>query len=235
LELATAPWIQFLDADDLLLPNKLGHQAELLSQADCSGFLAGTYIRKSTTGKDTFVPASADNKWTAAVFSNAGITSSNLWNRKGVMDAGGWNVELKSSQEADLMLRMLLLDKSMISDPECLTIIRERDSGQISQASPGPRYFRFVSVRLNYLRNLKEQFPRHYSANKQELITCLVANLLILLKHDPVAASSLSRSIPWNDWKPAAGFGMASWKAILIKYAGWHVYSRLLQYPKFNK
>src|SRR5690349_9778588 len=50
---AKGHFIQFLDADDLLLPGKIEHQINLIESAGCNvGFVAGAYIRKYSTGKE---------------------------------------------------------------------------------------------------------------------------------------------------------------------------------------
>ncbi|HEY8397245.1 MAG TPA: glycosyltransferase family A protein [Flavihumibacter sp.] len=230
LKVAGSEWIQFLDADDLLLPAKLEHQLALTAERTDIGYITAASIRRNLQGEDTVVALDCKNPWIAPFTNRGGNTCSNLWHRESLLELGGWDTNLASSQESELMMRLVLAGKMPIFDPEPLTVIRERASGQISQSDPGARYTRFLRVRLNYIRELRARYEEQYQANKQVLLTYLVSNLLILQKYRPAEAEAMAAEIPWEDWKAAAGFGMSGWKASLIKTLGWSLFAKLFSF-----
>ena len=70
----------------------------------------------------------ANNHWLGLVTGRLGITSSNLWHRETIVDAGMWKEEQKSSQEYELMYRILKQLDNVILDDEPLSIIRRREN-----------------------------------------------------------------------------------------------------------
>jgi len=130
LSLATGEWIQFLDADDLLLEDKIAHQVAL-TNADASAkksFIAAAYTKRAVDGLEKKVLPSKQDKHIAVFTNQAGITSGNLWNRNTLLAVDGWNEELRSSQEADLMMRLVLEGGSLIIDDSPKTIIRDKNN-----------------------------------------------------------------------------------------------------------
>lgn len=128
----TAPWVQFLDADDQMHPGKLDHQLGLIeSRASSAGtagpdIVAGSFLRLRADGRSVRRIAQAEDWWAALAWVRLGITSSNLFRREAVERAGGWNTAWASSQEYELMFRMLQQGATVAFDPEIFTILRQR-------------------------------------------------------------------------------------------------------------
>lgn len=100
-------WIQFLDADDVILPNKIENQISII-KGECV-LLVGDYIVIRNRGElelQDVVLANPD-KWAGLISSKLGITSSNLFSKSSLDEIGGWDERLESSQEYDLMFRLL--------------------------------------------------------------------------------------------------------------------------------
>ena len=111
LSLARGEWIQFLDSDDLLLPSKIEHQVGYISN-DIS-FIVGDFKYQYLNGDVKEIKLSENNIWVDLVHVRLGNTCSNLYSRKYLVKIGYWNEVLTSSQEYDLMFRLLKLnDKS---------------------------------------------------------------------------------------------------------------------------
>lgn len=150
LKIAKGRWIQFLDADDILLDNKLQHQYGIALQNETANFIAGSCIIQNTK-KQTYVLSPNNEPTSLNVFINsAGNTCANLFNLKYLRKVGFWNENLTSSQETDLMLRMLLVNDLYVVDLKPNTVVRERESGQISKSDPKLRWKNFFDVRLNF-------------------------------------------------------------------------------------
>lgn len=138
-------YLQFLDADDELLPEKIS--SDVASMGDAAiAFVAGAYER-ITQGNRNAVSVSVENAFIALFNGQLGCTCSNLFNRDVFLKAGGWSTELKSSQETDLMHRMLLLTERIAVNPVPLTRVYADDS-IISKGNPSANLQRYFDMRL---------------------------------------------------------------------------------------
>ncbi|MGQ1891297.1 glycosyltransferase family 2 protein [Thermophagus sp. OGC60D27] len=186
-------WVQFLDADDLLLPTKIEHQVQLAGLNPESSFIAGACIKRDLKGKETNHLPRHDNPLKSLFITQLGNTCSNLWNRTFLEQINGWNESLKSSQEADLMFRLLQVNDRVIFDDEPLTIIRERPSGQISQTNPKEKWKRYYNKRLEMIRWIEQHRPELYAREKDFFMDNLFGILKIIGDEDISAATHLYR------------------------------------------
>lgn len=146
---AQGTYIQFLDADDEIDPGKLAAQVEI---AECAGadFVAGTdRWTKSGPAFKVRQPVSG-NPWLALMKGKLGVTTSNLWRRSAVDAAGGWQEGLKSSQETDLMVRLLANGAVVALDPEPRATIHWTP-GSISARDRAGKRDRYLKVRSRIL------------------------------------------------------------------------------------
>ena len=111
LSKASGDYIQFLDADDLLMENKISHQLEIVRNNDDPDVVVGSYRRQDESGKVLFEKVYQKNSqkdvWLGLLSSDLGITSSNLFRADLFKDGIKWNTQLQSSQEYDLLFQIL--------------------------------------------------------------------------------------------------------------------------------
>lgn len=211
LNIAQGKWIQFLDADDLLIDSKLEHQINLLHNKTNIAFVCGACKRQNSKNEIyTTVYPSNSNGIVNVFTNNAGITSANLWSKESVIKVGGWNVDLKSSQETDLMLRILLAGGNCINDNEPLTTIRERESGQISQSDPKGRWARFIAMRLKHLSSIKVTMPLVYEQYRSEFVTYILSSIFILAPYDLKLAKTFIKEIGGDINSVKCGYGVTN-------------------------
>ncbi|NLE06529.1 MAG: glycosyltransferase family 2 protein, partial [Crenarchaeota archaeon] len=177
LEISKGEWIQFLDADDLLLPDKIAHQMMLVSEKPRCAFVAGSCIKQTVTGENTTHKPLIGEPLISLMAAKLGNTVANLWNKKYVIEAGAWNTNQGSSQEAELMFRMLKKNNNIIFDLQPLAIIRERIEGQITTKTPVQNWQRFLRLRLDIFEHLKKEAPDIY-IERQTFIDNLILSLL---------------------------------------------------------
>lgn len=159
-------WLQFLDADDLLLPDKITHQIQLIDYSEKYAFIAGSCYKYHCDGKKTIHRPLKDFPFKSLIIPKLGNTITNLWNKQILIDSGAWNPEQKSSQEAELMFRILKTNNRVIFDNEPLAIVREREIGQISKANPYQNWKRYLELRLQIYDYVKIIYPDYYISEK---------------------------------------------------------------------
>lgn len=141
-----APYLQFLDADDALLPDKIGGQLALAMRPEAPALIAGGYRNYWEDGRTADV-IPVDQAWSAVIQGRAGTTSANLWARGSVVAVGGWDEQLASSQDHDLAFRILRGGGSYVADPRVGSVILKRSGSSISRSDPVGNWERFIVLR----------------------------------------------------------------------------------------
>lgn len=150
LSLSKSYWIQFLDADDEVLQNKIEGQLALISND--IPFVVGNSIHVFPDGR-RHLRKSEKEVWKGLIRSKLGDTCANLWSRKYLLKVGGWNERLGSSQEYDLMFRLLTYNSEVIFDDRFLTLIyKSENSISTNVKKKNQRVKNWVNLRLR-IRN----------------------------------------------------------------------------------
>ena len=207
---AKGKWIQFLDADDLIHSNKLSHQYKLTLKDP--PFIAGNYLRKSDLGKYAEIKiGNSENNFVNLFNSRLGITSSNLFNKFYLKKVNYWNPVLESSQEADLMFRILKLNPNPFLDNFSKTIKRDRLYGQIS-AMTRSNYCRYYNLRIEIYNYLISNEIHLNQNDKNIIFHTLYEGSRKLFFSDLKLCLKLISLIPFNfitffdSYKPKFGF-----------------------------
>ena len=191
LERSSGAWVQFLDADDLLLPEKLEQQLAVVDET--TGFVAGAYIKRGVNGSER-VARPEEHLWKGVFATRLGITSANLFNRSAVEAVGGWGAALQSSQEYDLMYRLLQAGAQALVADTPLTVVRQRPAGQISQRDGAAKWAQYVNLRIDMMRYLQRAVPSVWAAHESFFLQQLFDALRALAAHDLPRASKLARA-----------------------------------------
>lgn len=151
---AQGEWIQFLDADDELLPGKLQSNYKVLTSVKEADLIVGKYFLQ-TASKREEVRVRGD-VWAALIDSRLGCTCSNLWRKAAVDSVHGWNENLKSSQEYDLMFRLLGNGAKVAFDAENNTVVhQQRDSISTSIVRRRENAINRIALRIDIYEFLK--------------------------------------------------------------------------------
>lgn len=118
-------WIQFLDADDELLPGKLAAQVDLATEG--ISLVVGNSIHVFPDGRRHFRKSDQDI-WKGLIRSKLGDTCANLWNKARLLAVGGWDEQLGSSQEYDMMFRLLSRFPKVAFDSCYMTLIHKMEN-----------------------------------------------------------------------------------------------------------
>lgn len=222
LDLATGDWIQFLDADDLLLTNKIEHQINLAQTSNHTNlaFVAGVSTHLDKNGRQKHQTVIESNQLLAPFINQCGNTCANLWKRKDVLEVGMWDEKLKSSQETDLMMRLILNGKTYLADNNALTVVRERSSGQISQRNPAEKWQQYIDIRLHYIKQLRDQFPHQYLDLSGKMFDFVMVSIINLSAYNKEKAVSYYQHQVKSHWRSANSYGFSKLKLLLIKIFG---------------
>lgn len=143
---STGKYILFLDADDEMLPGKLSSDVQLLTDGNHPSMVAGAYVRRSARGSE-LIRVQPGNPLVQLFNGELGCTCSNLFNREVFEAAGKWREDLLSSQEAELMLRVLQKEPAVAYNINPNTVVHIEDS-MISKRDPVGNLRRYFDVRL---------------------------------------------------------------------------------------
>ncbi|NNC82849.1 MAG: glycosyltransferase family 2 protein [Flavobacteriales bacterium] len=172
LEMARGAYIQFLDADDRLMPEKIEHQMQCLQKNGPADMVVGSYRRVDVEGKVLNEKVYAQLKselWIHLIETDLGCTCSNLFKKESLLEIGGWNTAMESSQETELMLRLLQKDTHPISDEgRVLTEVWVRDQGSISAQDTVGNWQRYIELRAR-MRDAVDGNPAVLSALDQRI------------------------------------------------------------------
>jgi glycosyltransferase involved in cell wall biosynthesis len=115
LELASGEWIQYLDADDYLLPDKIAHQMAFVASRPHTDVVFGPVTIENWSDRDTrrqLIPIPTPHDlW--ILMANWGLpqTGAPLWRKQAIVDVGGWKRDQPCLQEHELYLRLLMAGK----------------------------------------------------------------------------------------------------------------------------
>jgi glycosyltransferase involved in cell wall biosynthesis len=173
LSIAKGDYIQFLDADDYLLPQKIERQLVTLANHPETDILVGSYRRRDESGLILGEKVYAELKqdpWWHLIHTDLGCTCSNLFRRAKVQSAGAWDPSLKSSQEYDLMFRMLTAGaKVSPAGADIDTEVLVRTSGSISAMDKAGNWERYIALRVRMRDFLSAHTPALVPIANQQL------------------------------------------------------------------
>jgi hypothetical protein len=176
-------WVQFLDADDIIYADKL--ETDLSSaQQSLADVIINDYNKTGLDGAVRTVTAQ-DDIWRGLIISKLGITSSCLWRKKSLEAAQGWAETLTSSQEYDLLFRLIVAGcKIELSHRvSAQTFLQSESVSQtVDQRKLKKVILNRISLRYSIQQYLKQKGLLSQYVTKD--ITAYVIRQILLLKTD---------------------------------------------------
>lgn len=199
IDLIQSEWIQFLDADDLLLENKISLQ---IQGSNGSDIVYDSFVKRGTDNSEIMIIPNIDVAL-GIMESNLGNTCSNLWRTVAIKDIGGWNEKQTSSQEYDLLSRLYQEGFSFQMQDNCKTVIRERVSGQISQGHQKLIWENYTNLRVSFFKQVIQ--PKKNIDLIKKSLTIIFGATQILYQHNPNLAIEIhDTTLKPNDFIPKA-------------------------------
>jgi glycosyltransferase involved in cell wall biosynthesis len=140
IALAKGDYMQFLDADDYLLPEKIARQVQHLERTKADivygdwryqrHFSDGTYCLDKITSAEThedILEALLKDWWVAV--------SAILYTRSAIDKSQGWDETLSAAQDRDFLLSIIINNARVVYQPGCYAIYRRPDYPTVSSFS----------------------------------------------------------------------------------------------------
>jgi len=155
LELATGEWLQYLDADDFLLPEKIARQlAAATSETDAvySRVLIQTHLDEDSTEScesDLAVDGGVLEQWIRWQLAQTGAV---LWRKDALVRIGGWNEQYQCCQDNELTMRAIQHGLNLQYCNEVDAVYRIWSEETVCRRSPR----RLIDVRTHLLDSMLE-------------------------------------------------------------------------------
>jgi len=165
---AKGEWIQFLDADDELLPGKLEDQISVAKNSKADIIAGSCYMFKTNNGKTEkrIRPIETDSVWKGLILSKLGITSANLWRNQAISAVGGWDEERSSSQEYNLVFKMLKKNDNVSFCLTPLTIVHVREDS-VHKSGDSKRFTEILDNNVKLRLEIREYLRSKGMLTKQ--------------------------------------------------------------------
>jgi glycosyltransferase involved in cell wall biosynthesis len=115
LEMASGEWIQYLDADDYLLPDKVARQATFVNERPDIDIVIGPttmeFWSEEGVRRELISIPEPHDFWTMLASWALPQTGASLWRKSAILDVGGWKGDQPCCQEHELYLRLLIAGK----------------------------------------------------------------------------------------------------------------------------
>ena len=208
-------WVQFLDSDDLLGPQKMASQMALGQDRDM------VYGHFMFSREDHVWPS-----WTMSADPVAGLahgrtgqTTSNLFRTESVRAAGGWDESLSSAQEYDLMFRMFKAAGRFTMSKDHLTTVRLFPEGRISTSNEAKRRLNSFALRMKMWAHFQSA-PGVTGAQKQRVLNALFNTTRWLDPFDGARAAEGYRALSEAGYSPTPDVQIPSWFVLASRMLG---------------
>ncbi|WP_071191346.1 glycosyltransferase [Trichormus sp. NMC-1] len=156
LELSTGEWLQYLDADDYLLPTKIEQQVKFLDQVPSIDIIYSPsifeYWQKDISKQEILPIPEPHDAWILLARWYLPQTGSPLWRKQALVDVGAWKASQSCCQEHELYLRLLKAGKQFEYFAESGSVYRQWSESTVCKKDKSKNY----RERLNITDQLEE-------------------------------------------------------------------------------
>jgi glycosyltransferase involved in cell wall biosynthesis len=129
LELSRGEWLQYLDADDYLLPEKVADQMKFLAAQPETDIVSGPstleFYSDQETRRELLPIPEPHDPWVLLARWYLPQTGASLWRKTSLLEVGRWKPDQPCCQEHELYLRLLMADKKFGFHPQSGSIYRQ--------------------------------------------------------------------------------------------------------------
>ncbi|WP_407185022.1 glycosyltransferase [Bradyrhizobium centrosematis] len=163
LELAQGEWVQYLDADDYLLPDKIENQAKFIQTLADVDVLIGPaiweYYSSDGARREVMEIPEPLDYWSLLASWKLPQTGAPLWRKAAILDVGGWDPKQPCCQEHELYLRLLMGGKRFAFSAKSGAVYRQWSDQTLCKRDIGLVHTRRLMIEQqleDFLRNRGE-------------------------------------------------------------------------------
>ncbi len=230
LSISKGEYLQFLDADDELLPSKIEQQVALVHQHH-SHIIIGAYNLISVNRNARIILPLTSDIWCGLLIGCAGRTSSNLFSKNAIIAVNGWNEKSLSSQETELLFNLLVAQNSVTFDSHPLTNIHEHTIGSISSTNKADNWERAIQLRVKikqYLVSHQQFTPQRENGWKQIIFDCI----RMLYFENPKRAIDYFNKLVKNQYTPLKSSATSKFYIFLFNFFGFRITQRIFTFVR---
>ncbi|WP_353930087.1 glycosyltransferase [Okeanomitos corallinicola TIOX110] len=174
LELSTGTWLQYLDADDYLLPDKIEKQINFLKQFPHIDIIYSPsileYWETEMLKQEVLSIPKPHDPYILLALWYLPQTGSPLWKKQAILDVGGWKTDQPVCQEHELYLRLLKAGKGFAYCHNSGSVYRQWSESTVCKKDKTLTYQHRLEITNNlelHLRLIGElNHERLYAINK---------------------------------------------------------------------
>lgn len=174
LKQAKGEWVQYLDADDYLMPDKVSSQLKALDADPDVDVLYGPVWVEWHDREPAYLDRSAipepHDPWRLLALWHLPQTGGPLWRKQAILDVGGWKADQPCCQEHELYLRLLKAEKRFRHTSDGGAVYRRFPDGTVStrnlQLVRSERFKIEAAIEEHLLRNNALTPEREWAINQ---------------------------------------------------------------------
>ena len=197
-------YVQFLDADDAVLTDKLHRQVDLIRRQGSPDLVVSDFLNVYEDGREEKISCAEGSSWMALVRTQLGTTSANLFKRSTLEAVQGWREDQASSQDYELMFRMLKQGAVVCWDPYVSSLVLKRSRGSISRTGLRENWIRFIALRRAMRDHMESTDPIGYAAEIAAAAQVFFMAIRVLSRHDPGSAYRAYEEVLPTGFRPDA-------------------------------
>jgi glycosyltransferase involved in cell wall biosynthesis len=219
LSLASGEWVQYLDADDYLLPEKISSQMSRVAEdPDLDVIYSPILVSDEVGGFQKLLPLSPQQDISSHFIRwNALNTNGLLFKRQSLLDVGGWNPAQAACQEHELLYRLFCAGRrfSLVDNPAA--VYRLHRAATVSRRDP----LRTLRLKMELLDKMESHLETHRlltQDHRKELYAARMEAARRVWSFDPASARDMARNAQakgrwWISSSPALPltFQLANW------------------------
>ena len=150
LALSRGEWLQYLDADDYLFPNKIEQQINFVTNhPDVDVIYSPSIFEHHFLDKvqQEILPIpQPHDSWSLLARWDLPQTGSPLWRKQAILDVGGWKIDQPCCQEHELYLRLLKAEKRFLYFSEAGSVYRQWSESTVCKKNRLETYRRRLEI-----------------------------------------------------------------------------------------
>lgn len=176
LKISKGSWLQYLDADDYLLPDKVSRQVEFLSNYSDTDIVYSPsiiqhhYSQSDKINKAILAIPQPHDPWILLARWYLPQTGCPLWRKQAIIDVGGWQENQPCCQEHELYLRLLQDGKKFSYFDHAGSVYRQWSESTVCKQNKAETYRRRLNITdklEQYLDEIKQLTAlRQYQINQ---------------------------------------------------------------------